>query len=165
MIIFPFSSSLPILTLYIGAQITLTKVGRTLIVEERRLQLSCHAHSVLIRIWLARATFGVPVALCVATLEQARHIGDCHIAIGTNSADSSAIATVGLLVACSLQHHHRLTVAQIRLIHQYCLAELMLQHSAHNMKIRCRFPAGLQLAAARHAVALATELHVVGDGL
>lgn len=100
-----FLSLLHILTLYICAQITLTKVGRALIVEERRLQLSCHARSVLIRIRLARATFpGVPVALCVATLEQARHIGDCHIAIGTDATDSSSttVATVGFLVACSL---------------------------------------------------------------
>lgn len=136
-----------LLTLYIRAQIALTKIRRALIVEERRLQLSCHARCVLIRIRLARAAFAVAVALRVATLEQARHIGNHHIATGTDSttattatatatAAAAAIAAIRLLVARALQHHHRFTVPQIRLIHQYGLAELMLQYTADNMEIR-----------------------------
>lgn len=78
---------------------------------------------------------------------------------------SRAAASVRLLVPGPFQDDNRLAIAQIRLIHENGLAELMLQHLAHNVEVGGGLPAGLQLTAAGHAMALAAELHVVGDGL
>lgn len=62
-------------------------------------------------------------------------------------------------------YNHRRPIAQIGLIDEYRSTILLLQYLAYDAKIRGRFPASFQLTTARHSVALAANLHVVGDGL
>lgn len=151
---------MPTLTLNICAQIAFAKVRRALIIEERRLQLSGHARSVLIGFGLSCALLSVQIALAATARQRGRRIGASHIC-----GAASAVASIRFLIARALQHHDWLPIAQIGLIDQDGLAKLMLQHFAHNMKVGRRFPARLKLTAARHAVALTAKLHVIRYGL
>jgi len=89
----------------------------------------------------------------------------CIRGIQIGGRGSGAAAPIRFLIARPLQNDHGLPIAQIRLIHENGLAKLVLQHLTHNVEVGGGLPAGLQLAAAGHSMALAAELHVVGNGL
>lgn len=59
-----------------------------------------------------------------------------------------------------LQQQQRRTVAQVRLVDHDRRPEAFLQHGADHPEVWSRFPTGLQLTAARHAMTLASNLHV-----
>lgn len=56
-------------------------------------------------------------------------------------------------------------IAHIRLIHENRIAKHMFEHFSNDTKLGSTFPTSFQLTTARHTMALATNLHIIGHSL
>lgn len=131
----------PLFTWYVGHLIPFAKVGRSLVVEQGVLHLAVGAtHRDQLTLLLLMLSF---------VLRSPRR---------TNIVD--VFPFLWFVV-----YDHRGPIAQIGLIDKHCPTVLLLQYLADDAKIRGRFPASFQLTTAGHSVALAANLHVVGDCL